>query len=397
MTSVPTVPVTPSPRIDAASPRRALPLIAVTGAAGKSTTAWLLANLFESSGSVVGAWISSGVYLDGTLRSDELHAWELAVNAARAREIDVLIQEVPSVLATRLPHGAIQMAVITSICGSDQSCRRHGSAERELNAVINVIQSLDPQGRVVANADDLLIVDALEKLSSQTIYYALHEGNPVLRSHLDNGGSACWIDDGWVVYRDGQGSRAVVQVSRIPSTLAGHLSYQVQNVLAATAAALALGIDPAMVASRLSAYSTDPLRQPGTANLLERDGRRVIIDRPRSVWSLKQLVRSVRATAGKRVFVVTGCLPYLSQSEAGDAARAIAALGGVIVFHGENGSVDRRECIKAGFASAKVPPVTFQMDDEAAAIERVFDMMHAGDTAIILADDGRLAVELATS
>jgi cyanophycin synthetase len=334
------------------------------------------------------------VYLDGTLRSDELHAWELAVNAARAREIDALIQEIPSVLASRLPQGAIQMAVITSICGSDQSCRRDSSTERELGAIAKVLGAVSPHGMVIANADDLLVVDALERFNHSAIYYALHEGNPVLRAHLDAGGSACWIDDGWIVYRDGERSAALAPVCRVGPTIEGNLSYQVQNVLAATAAALATGIEPDAVAACLTASTSVPHRHPGTTNRIERGGGQIIIDRPKSVWALKQLMRSVRATTARRILVVVGGLPRLSPDETTDAARVIAAPGGVVFMHGTNGSAERRERILTGLASATAPPVTFHLESERAAINRVLEMLQPGDTAIILADDARLSVEL---
>src|SRR5690606_9790111 len=313
--------------------RRPLPLIAIVGAAGKSTTGWLLTDIVEASGREVGAWLSSGVYVDRTIRNDELHAWELAVLAARAREIDLLVQEIPSVLASRLAPDSLQIVITTSICGSDAACRRDEAAARDRAAVIQAVRALRSDGLAIANADDLLVVHALEEGNHKSIYYALHEANPVLRRHLEGGGSAFWVQDGWLVCSlDGKFER-IVPTTSLTWALNGELSYQLQNAMAATAAAMAIGIDIQHVRDALRSFAPDSDRLPGSSNVFETDDTRIIVDQPRSTWALKHLVRAVRSTTAKRVLAVTDGLPQFDLDDLTEVGRLIGSSCGVAMIY----------------------------------------------------------------
>ncbi len=371
--------------------KRCLPLVGIVGAAGKTTTGWLLTYMIEASGREVGAWLTSGVYVDHQLRSDELHAWELAVMAARAREVQVLVQEIPSVLAGRLSPGSLRMAVITAICGSDAACRRDDAAARDREAVINAIQSLHKDGITVANADDLLVVDALETGKPDHIYYALHEANPVLRTHLDLEGRACWVQDGWIVCRFGENFERIVPTTVIPATLDGHLSYQIQNALAATAAALALGIEIKFVRDVLRAFSPSSDRQPASSNILELNGSRVLLDRPRSTWALKHLARSVRATTAKRVLSVVDTLQQFSEADLPEAGRLIGASSGVVVIYASGtDNATRVQALRAGLMACDAPPVILSRDETLTTPGQVVSMLQPGDTGLILIGESSL-------
>ncbi len=367
-----------------AKSRTGLPLITISGASGKTSTGWLLVRLLELAGIDVAAWLSDGVYVDGEIRQDELHAWELATNATRAREIDALVQEVPSVLASNLPANSTFIAVLTSICGSDEQCQRDVTMKRDQQAVEIVSAAVRADGHIVANADDLQIADAAISSGRAITYYAMNAGNPILRNHLEAGGDAAWIQNGWVKIQLAGKRRRIVKLHELPVTLAGHLIFQVQNVLAAIAAFMALTGDADSLTAAVSKSAIDRSNARHKGVSIRYEGTRTIVsDDPRSLSAIRQLVRGVRAFGAKRVIHLVGRFDALSRDEARDAARILGSLGGIAILS-EDRSSDQIDAIKSGLMNSDNPPVILVRPPDELTDAYIHRLLNDGDVAIVL-------------
>ena len=371
----------------ASRPRRAraLPLVAIAGASGKTSTGWLLVQLIESDGLDVGAWLSDGVYVDRQLRQDELHAWELATMATRAREIDHLVQEIPAVLAHSLVPGTVQIGVLTSICGSDDQCQRDSDAVRVQNAMAAVTNGIQSEGTIVATADDLMVVDVAQASEHRIIYYALNSGNPVLRSHLESGGDAVWVHNRWVKSSLRGSITRIVKVADLPSTLDGQLTFQVQNSLAAIAAMLAMGGDPARLADSIpSTSSSQCLLSRSGSQIREFRNRTIIVDQPRSLLAIKQLVRAIRSIGPRRVVHRIGALDRLENAEASEASRIVGSLGGIALLTAGGVGDSRTEMIKAGLMNSSNPPAVVIRERSETTLDHIESLLEEGDIALVL-------------
>jgi cyanophycin synthetase len=365
-------------------PRTIFPLITISGASGKTSTGWLLVRLFEHAGIDVAAWLSDGVYVDGEIRQDELHAWELATNATRAREIDALVQEVPSVLASNLPANSTFIAVLTSICGSDEQCQRDVTMKRDQQAVEIVSAAVREDGHIVANADDLQIAEAAISSGKTVTYYAMNGANPILRNHIAAGGNAVWTQNGWVKIQFAGKRRRIVKLNELPVTLAGHLIFQVQNALAAIAAFMILTGDADALAAAVSKSARDRSKARHKGVSIRYEGTRTIVsDNPRSLAAIRQLVRGVRAFGAKRVIHLLGKFDALSRDEARDAARILGSLGGIAIL-AEDESSDQIDAIKAGLMNSDNPPVILVRQPDELTDAYINNLLNDGDVAIVL-------------
>ncbi len=365
-----------------------LPLIAVAGSRGKSTVSWMLEAIIRDSGGSVASWLTSGVYVDGERMEGELRPWSRVLLAAKYGELNAVIQEMEAamVVGAGLPTKTYPSAILTTICGNDESCRLSMSTELEERSLKTVVDAVRDDGIIVANADDLSVVTAAQTSSARAVLFALHPENPVLQRHLSEGNSAVWVDRGLIVYGDTDGQQTLVPVSAVPSTLDGTFIFQIQNAMAAAAMALEIGVDPLVVSRCLRRFRPEPSTQPGACNILEAKGARIVIDAPTQTWSLKMLARGIKHQPHRRTIVVSGSFPSLSAQDAREVGRILGGLGGVVILHDEGATGNKIDSMKAGVAANSVPPLMLVRESEVAAVDQLLQTIGAGDTALILAD-----------
>jgi cyanophycin synthetase len=366
-----------------------LPIISIAGSRGKSTVAWMLAATLRRARHSYASWLSSGVYVEDELQEGELGPWSRIVLAARHREIDVALQEMlaPTVVGAGLPEATYPIAILTTLCGNQESCLLNPDTELERRALDIVVRSVRPDGVIVANADDFDIVELARTARCTTALFALHADNPALQRHVRDGGTAAWIVDDWIVVGDREHFERVIAVDDVPATLDGAILFQVQNALATAVTATLLGIAPQVVADALRGFEPLPAVQPGACNIVRYNDATIVIDSPRQVSSLRMLARGVRHTPHRRTIVVSGYFPGMSNDEALDAGRIVAGLGGIVLLHGENASDERMTAIKDGIASAPVPPIVLAIPDELRALDQLLNTVAPADMALVLADN----------
>lgn len=371
-----------------------LPLLGIAGTRGKSTVAWMLAEILLAAEKSSASWLSSGVYVDGVRQRGELGPWSKVVLAARHGEIDVAIQEMDAatVVGAGLPEDSYPLAILTTLCGNNDACLLTQETELARRALDHMVRAVRSDGNLIINADDYDIAALAEHARSTVVYYALHRDNPVLRRHLKLGGSAAWVDDQTIVFSVDNRVTPIVQVNEIPATLDGSILFQTRNALAAAGAASLLGIAPDLIARGLRDFEPTPDRQPGASNIIRYNQATILIDAPRELGSLRMLARGIRHTPHRRTIVVSGGFPGLSIDEAHEAGRLLGELAGIVLLHSENSSDERMELIHQGIAAATVPPIVLRVVDEARAIDHVLNTIAPGDAALVIADDPSVAL-----
>lgn len=372
-----------------------LPVVAVSGSRGKTTVACMFESILRASGRATGMWISSGVYALGARLSGELGPWQRVLLAVRHGELDIAVQEMESatVLGVGLPEGTYPLAVITTICGNNDACLLSQDARVERQAVEAVIRSVRSDGVVVAGADDFDVAEAAAASPATHALFALRNANPVLQRHLRAGGTGAWVENDYLTVGDATNPHRIIHVERIPATLDGALVFQVQNALAAALAAYVAGVAPQHIQVGLSTYTPDPTVQPAACNIFEYNGARIVIDAPKTIWSLRMLMRGIRSLPRRRTMIVSGVFPALPLDDVKDAGRLLGTLGAIVVLHADPRSSERLEALRAGIASAPTLPLVLLAKDETHAIDQMLNKIGADDVALVLASDPERALE----
>lgn len=324
-----TWPVDGLPSTDAVDPdvHGAIPVVLVTGTNGKSTTVRLAATLVDAPGRRAGHTSTDGIRVAGELV--EAGDWSGPGGARtllRRNDVDVAILEVArgGMLRRGLPVDRADVAVVTNI--SDDHLGEYGieTVEDLAQAKLVVAKAIGPDGLLVLNADDPLLV-AAAPAGVPTAWFTLDPSHPMVGEHVAAGGTALTVVDGIVVERRGTRETPVVAVADVPMTLDGAAAHNVANLLAAVAVARRLRVERDDIATRAATFRGDPDDNPGRANRFDLDGVQVLVDFAHNPAGMRAILSTAAAMPSDRRLVMFGQAGDRSVEAIDDLTRAVWA------------------------------------------------------------------------
>jgi cyanophycin synthetase len=308
--------------------RPAIPVIAVTGTNGKTTTTRLIAHLVKTGGRVPGWSSTDGIFIDGALV--ETGDWSGPGGAARVLEdptVQVAVTETArgGILLRGVGTAVNDVSVVTNI-SPDHLGLLGVHTVQQLAEVKSVVAKITkPSGWTVLNADDPLVRDMRSVSRARPWFYSPDPDNPYLDEALEAGGRAITVVDGSIVILGrGLDPTTVIDVASVPLTLAGASKVNVSNVLAATAAAVAIGVPLDAVRSGLRTFTSGAEHNAGRLNVYLLGTIAVLLDLAHNEASLASLLEVAAALKlpGGELAVVLGT----AGDRTDDAIHAMGAM-----------------------------------------------------------------------
>lgn len=295
----------------AALPRPRVPIVAITGTNGKSTTTRLIAHVAAASGMRVGMTNSDGIELGGEVV--EAGDWTGFGGAARVlgeAGIDLAVLETArgGILLRGIGYAANDVSVVTNVSADHLGLQGIDTLDELAEVKATVVRITRRGGWAVLNAEDARAWEMRRETKARWYAFSLDPEAPQLREARDAGGRTASVEDGWLVLRAaGRRLARLAAVDELPFTLRGLSRYNVANALAAAAACDALGIRRPRIAAGLRSFGLDSTTNPGRLNIFERDGVLVLVDFAHNEAGLTGLMHVARGLAGRgRVRLVLG-------------------------------------------------------------------------------------------
>lgn len=371
-----------------------IPVAAVAGTNGKTTTVRLIAHLMGTGGRTVGMTNSDGVYI-GNRRIDtgDCSGPRSARNVLMHPDVDAAVFETArgGILREGLGFDRCDVAVVTNIGVGDHLGLNFINTVEDLAVVKRVIvENVAPGGAAVLNAMDPHVVPMAGSCQADVIFFAHDRQHPVVAAHHAQGMK--------VVYRDGLDIVAAhkedmlrLSLAHIPLTDNGRLPFQVENVMAAIGAAWALRLPWDDVRERLRTFVSDAGTAPGRFNRFRLRGAEIIVDYGHNPDAMHALVRALDALpARQRTVVVSG--PGDRRDE--DLRRQTEILGEAfdrVVLYEDQCQRGRQDgevmaLLKEGLANAGRTREIAEIYGEFQAIECGVADLEPGDLCLILVD-----------
>ena len=283
-----------------------IPIVAVTGTNGKTTTVRMIAHILKLMGRRVGLTSTDGIVIDGRLiRKGDMSGPKSAQMVLQNPSVDTAVFEVArgGILREGLGYDRNDVAVVTNVTGDHLGLGGIDSIGQLANVKGVLVDAVPRSGTAVLNADDPLVARMARHCAGRVVFFSMsmekgEEGFDRVDGHVGRGGAAFCLEDtpeGELITLRLAGRRMpVLYTHLIPATFGGRARMNVANALAAAAAAWASGAHLHDIRQGLRTFSTSFFQAPGRLNMLEVDGVRVMIDYCHNVDGMRKLADFVQ-------------------------------------------------------------------------------------------------------
>ena len=266
-----------------------IPIVAVTGTNGKTTTARMISHIFKGMGRKVGMTSTDGVVIDERLliRADASGPRSARMVLQNPR-VDFAVFEVArgGILREGLGYERNDVAVVLNVQPDHLGLRGIDTVEQLADVKAVLVEAVPRDGHAVLNADDPLVREMRRRCSGQVVWFTMDEPGSEVRemieAHCRRGGKALVLNPSdrgeMIVVKHGRREMQLAWTHLLPATFKGRARMNVQNSLAAAAASFAAGAPLHDIRQGLRTFSTNYYLSPGRLNEVEVDGVSVIVD-----------------------------------------------------------------------------------------------------------------------
>jgi cyanophycin synthetase len=258
-----------------------IPIIAITGTNGKTTTTRLIAHIVKNNGFRVGFTTSDGIYVQNSmLTKGDTTGPVSAEFILKDPTVEFAVLETArgGILRSGLGFGKCDIAVVTNIQEDHMGLSDINTLKEMANVKGVVARAVKRDGYAVLNADNEHCVYISKTTDCKIAYFSLNENNPVIVEHCKKGGIAAIYENGYITIKKGDWKFRVEKASHVPLTFGGKVTFNIYNVLAATLATYVYGFTIEDIKTNLATFIPSAAQTPGRMNIFDFKEYKVMID-----------------------------------------------------------------------------------------------------------------------
>ncbi|PWE33897.1 cyanophycin synthetase [Maritimibacter sp. 55A14] len=373
-----------------------IPITAITGTNGKTTTTRLTTHILRQAGNSVGMGCTGTVEIDShvILRGD-YSGPAAAQTVLREPTVEHAVLEVArgGIMRRGLGFDECDVGVLLNIASDHLGERDIHTLEELARCKTVVVDAVRKEGGYcVLNADDPMVMEyGTYWARGEIIYFTMNPDNPALKEHLANLGMLLTVKHGKIVLLRGKVTVEIVEVNDVPIAFEGHAPFNVQNAMAAAAAAIALGVEMDHIRAGLLTFHPTPAQMPGRTNYFEADGVKCLIDYGHNVPALQALEPLVKGLATKRKIGVATAPGNRRDEDLSALGEQLAGMCDLLFIYetdsrgretGETAKLIRDGAVGAGGAT-RVETILSEHE----AVAKAIGDAKPGDFLLLLVDD----------
>ncbi len=377
-----------------------VPLAAVTGTNGKTTTARMLAHICKMAGFVPGLTTTDGVYIDGVRTVEGDMTGPVATRIVLSDPtIDVAVLEVARGGLLRAGMGTryVDVGAVLNVKSDHLGLKGIGTLE-ELAEVKRIVVEV-ARDTAVLNADDPLVLRMASYTEAKHLcYVTTNPGHAIVREHIRAGGRAVSLESGvngsMITIYDKGAHIPLMWTHLIPATMEGRAMHNVQNAMVAAAMGFSMGIKLEMIRQGLRTFDTTFFQAPGRANVFNEHPFKVILDYGHNAHAVDAMCQlALRLDVSGRRIVVLAAPGDRRDEDIVEIARAAAGHFDHYICRRDDGLRGRDgdevpQMLAEALIAAGVPAERIQqIPDEQQAVDAALAMARQGDLVLVFGDE----------
>jgi cyanophycin synthetase len=286
-----------------------IPIVAITGTNGKTTTTRLTAHIYRQTGKVVGFTTTDGIYIQEYLveTGDNTGPYSAGtILKDPTVEIAVLETARGGILRSGLAFEDCDIGVVLNVAADHLGLGGIDTIEQMAKVKAVVAETVKAEGYAILNADDPLVAAMAEKLKCKVAYFSMNPDNPIIIDHSRRNGLAAIYENGYLSILEGQWTLRIEKAVKIPMTMGGMADFMIANALASCLAAFAQGVDIELIRRGVRTFQVSAEQTPGRMNLFDLGDYHTLVDYAHNPHGYKAVSDFVRNWEGERIGVVGG-------------------------------------------------------------------------------------------
>jgi cyanophycin synthetase len=287
-----------------------IPIIAITGTNGKTTTTRLIAHIVKNNGYRVGFTTSDGIYVQNHMMEKGDTTGPISAEYILKDptvEFAVLETARGGILRSGLGFSRCDIGIITNIQEDHLGISDIHNLDDLARVKATVVRSIKKEGWAILNAEDEQCLKIANELSCNIAYFSMDENNPTVQQFAKEGKIVAVYENGFITIKKGEWKIRVERATHVPLTLGGKAKFMVANVLAATLASYLYGFKTEDISLSLQTFIPSAAQTPGRMNIFEFKKFKVLIDfahNPAGYKGVEEFLTSVEAT--KKIGIIAG-------------------------------------------------------------------------------------------
>jgi cyanophycin synthetase len=368
--------------------------VSVTGTNGKTTTTRLIAHLMRTAGFRTGWNSSSGIYVEG----EEIEAGDYsgpsgARTILRDPSVQAAVLETArgGILLRGLGYEHNDVSVFTNVSADHLELQGVRTLETLAEVKAVVCKVTRPDGLVVVNADDPLVMTSTTGVVAQRLLVTQKSGSEVIEQHLAKGGKAILSNRHEIEVRKGDAQLATFTMDEVPMTYGGRARHMVENAMCGIGAAIGAGLSVAQIRAGLRSFRNDSAHNPGRLNVYRCRDFTIVLDYAHNEAGLAHLIEFGKGELGPggRLIAVIGTAGDRTDHSLSELGRIAAESCGLVIAKGTDHYLRGRtlDNLMAMYRSgaAKHPETPYlEAESETTAVDLALEHAKGGDVVVMM-------------
>ncbi len=372
-----------------------IPIVAVTGTNGKTTTTRLIAHMAAAQGLKVGYTTTDGIYIQGhQLEKGDTTGSQSAEFVLRDPTLNFAVLETArgGLLRSGLGFQFCDIAIVTNVAADHLGLRGIHTVEEMAEVKAVLPRTVRPGGYAILNADDDLVYAMSHSLDCHVALFSLDGNNPRVLEHVAAGGLGAVYEEGFIsIYRNSYKLR-VDRAADVPLTFGGRARFNIENALAATLAGYISRFPIDDIRRALRTFETTPAKTPGRMNQYRFPDFEVVVDYAHNTAGLLRYGEFLEATPAVRKVGIVAGLGDRRDEDTISLGRTAGKLYDHVILKQESdlrgrSAAEITALLRQGMEESKPGLPVEVIDNEAVAVAHALENARPGDHITILAED----------